>query len=375
MKSLLVIAGEDSGELHAADVIRALKEKCLDLRVWGIGGDKLRAEGVETLYDTREMDVLGFAEVLAKYSFFKSVFDEVLAEVDKRKPDAALLVDYPGFNLRLAKELKKRGVKVLYYVCPQVWAWNRGRIPKMAEIIDRLMVIFPFEVEVFTDVDLKVDFVGHPMVDELRAFRETEPEPLPWSGEKKIALLPGSRKQEIRYILPPLLEAAQLMEQSRPDVSFVIPVPERRIAMVEEILQKAKKAPRNISIVTGKSREVLKQADAAFVASGTATLEAALLSCPTVLVYKTGWFNYIIGRMLIKIPWLGIANVISGKEIMPERLQQHMRPIELVATMDPLMNNTPARATMLENFQALEKELGAGSPAARIAEIIDAEIV
>jgi len=375
MKSLLVIAGEDSGDMHAADVIAALKEKRSDLSFWGIGGDKLRAAGVETLHDTQEMDVLGFAEVLAKYSFFKSVFDEVLAEVDKRKPDAALLIDYPGFNLRLAKELKQRGVKVLYYVCPQVWAWNRGRIPKMAKIIDRLMVIFPFEVEVFNDVDLKVDFVGHPMVDELRAFRETEPAPIPWTGEKKIALLPGSRKQEIRYILSPLLEAAQLMEESRSDVSFVIPVPERRIAWVEEILQKAKKAPRNISIVVGKSREVLKQADAAFVASGTATLEAALLGCPTVLVYKTSGFNYAIGRMLIKIPWLGIANVISGKEIMPERIQQRMRPIELVATMDPLMNNTPARTAMLENFQTLEKELGAGSPAARIAEIISAEIV
>ena len=373
-KSLLVIAGEDSGDMHAADVIAALKEKRSDLSFWGIGGDKLRAEGVETLRDTQEMDVLGFAEVLAKYSFFKSVFDEVLAEVDKRKPDAALLIDYPGFNLRLAKELKKRGVKVLYYVCPQVWAWNRGRIPKMAEIIDRLMVIFPFEVEVFNGVDLKVDFVGHPMVDELRAFRETEPEPLPWTGEKKIALLPGSRKQEIRYILSPLLEAAQLMELSCSDVSFVIPVPERRMALVEEILQKAKKVPRNISIVGGKSREVLKQADAAFVASGTATLEAALLGCPTVLVYKTSAFNYTIGRMLIKIPWLGIANVISGKEIMPELLQQDMQPIKLVATIDPLMNNTSVRTTMLENFQTLEKELGAGSPATRIAEIIRSEV-
>ncbi|MBI9020359.1 MAG: lipid-A-disaccharide synthase [Verrucomicrobia bacterium] len=237
MKSLLVIAGEDSGDMHAADVIRALKQTRSDLSFWGIGGEKLRAEGVETLHDVHEMDVMGFVEVLGKYSFFKGVFDEVLAEVDRRKPDAALLVDYPGFNLRLAKELKKRGVKVLYYVCPQVWAWNRGRIPKMAKIIDRLMVIFPFEVEVFKDVDLKVDFVGHPMVDELRAFREEEPEPLPWSGAKKIALLPGSRKQEIHYILEPLLEAARIMEASRTDLSFIIPVPERRLAMVEEILQ------------------------------------------------------------------------------------------------------------------------------------------
>jgi lipid-A-disaccharide synthase len=373
MKSLLVIAGEDSGDMHAADVIRALKEKRPDLTFWGIGGDRLRAAGVELLHDTREMDVLGIVEVLKRYPFFKRTFAEILAETDKRKPVAALLVDYPGFNLRLASELKKRGIKVLYYVCPQVWAWNRGRIPKMAKIIDRLMVIFPFEVDVFKGVDIKVDFVGHPMVDELREFRTKEPEPLPWNGKKKIALLPGSRKQEIIYILPPLLEAAQLLEQSRPDVSFLIPVPERRIALVESILQKAGRAPRNISILSGKAREVLKQADAAFVASGTATLEAALLRCPTVLVYRGSFLNYLFARALIRIPWLGIANIVSGKEIMPERLQQHMRPIELAATIDPLMNSTPMRAAMVENFQALEKKLGSGRPAGRVAEIISEE--
>jgi len=374
MKSLLVIAGEDSGDMHAADVIRALKEKRSDLTVWGIGGDKLRAEGMELLHDTREMDVLGIVEVLKRYPFFKRTFNEVLVEADKRRPDAALLVDYPGFNLRLARELKKRGIKVLYYVCPQVWAWNRGRIPKMAETIDRLMVIFPFEVDVFKGVDLKVDFVGHPMVDELREFREKAAEPLPWNGKKKIALLPGSRKQEIIYILPRLLEAAQLLEQSRPEVSFLIPVPERRLALVEAVMQKAGKAPRNISVVTGKAREVLKQADAAFVASGTATLEAALLRCPTVLVYRGSFLNYLFARALIRIPWLGIANIVSGKEIMPERLQQHMRPIELVATIDPLMTDTPVREAMIHNFQALEKMLGTGRPAGRVASIIAEEL-
>ena len=374
MKSLLVIAGEYSGDMHAADVIRELKTQRSEISCWGLGGEKLRAEGVETLHDIKELDVLGFAEVLAKYSFFKKVFDEVLAEVDRRKPDAALLIDYPGFNLRLAKELKKRGVKVLYYVCPQVWAWNRGRIPKMAEIIDRLMVIFPFEVDVFKDVDLQVDFVGHPMVDELRAFRDEAPTPLPWAGEKKIALLPGSRKQEIHYILLPLLEAAQQMEKSNPDLSFIIPVPARRLKLIQAALATAPKAPTRISIVVDQSREVLKQADAAFVASGTATLEAALLGCPTVLVYRGGFLNYLFLRALIRVPWLGIANIISGEEIMPERLQRDMKPAKLVAVMDPLMSGTPERSTMLKNFHALEKQLGSGTPAVRVAEIISEEL-
>jgi lipid-A-disaccharide synthase len=373
-KSLLVIAGEDSGDMHAADVIRVLKMKRPELAVWGIGGDRLRAEGVELLHDTREMDVLGISEVLKRYPFFKRTFQEVLAEADRRKPDAALLIDYPGFNLRLAKALKQRGIKVLYYICPQVWAWNRGRIPKMAQIIDRLMVIFPFETGVFNGVDLRVDFVGHPMVDELREFREREPEPLPWTGEKKIALLPGSRSQEVRYILPPLLAAARKIEQSRPDVSFLIPVPPRRLEQVEALLQTAKEAPLNVSVITGRAREVLKQADAAFVASGTATLEAALLRCPTVLVYRGGFLNYLFVRALIRVPWLGIANIVSGREIMPECLQQAMTPLRLAATLDPLMNDTPERAAMLENFKALENALGAGGPAGRVAEIIAEEM-
>jgi len=374
MKNLLVIAGEDSGDMHAADVIRALKEKRPDLTFWGIGGDKLRAEGMELLRHTREMDVLGIAEVLRRYPFFKRTFNEILAEADRRRPAAALLVDYPGFNLRLARELKKSGIKVLYYVCPQVWAWNRGRIPKMAEILDRLMVIFPFEVDVFKGVGLRVDFVGHPMVDELREFREKEAVPLPWTGEKKIALLPGSRRQEILHILPRLLAAAQRIEQSSPEVSFLIPVPERRVALVEALLQKARRAPRRVSVLAGQAREVLKQADAAFVASGTATLEAALLRCPTVLVYRGSFLNYLFARALIRIPWLGIANIVSGKEIMPECLQQQMRPLRLTTALAPLIRDTPARRTMLANFQTLETALGAGSPAGRVAEIIEEEL-
>ena len=374
MKSLLVIAGEDSGDMHAADVVHALKQLRPELSIWGIGGERLRAEGVELLHDTREMDVLGIVEVLKRYLFFKRTFNEVLTEVDKRQPDAALLVDYPGFNLRLAKELKKRGVKVLYYVCPQVWAWNRGRIPKMARIIDRLMVIFPFEVDVFKDVDLRVDFVGHPMVDELREFRRKAPEPLPWKGKQKIALLPGSRRQEISYILPCLLETAGLLAQSHPDCSFIIPVPPRRLALVESVVRQTKAVQQNLVVIAGQAREVLKQADAALVASGTATLESALLGCPTVLVYRGSFLNYLFARALIRIPWLGIANIISSEEIMPERLQQAMRPGILVTTLEPLLTDTPIRATMLERFQVLEKQLGTGSPAGRVAEIISTEL-
>jgi len=373
-KSILVVAGEVSGDMHAADVVRALKERDPSLTFWGIGGDRLRAEGVETLHDIKEMAVLGFAEVLAKYSFFKGVFNEVLAEADKRNPDAVLLVDYPGFNLRLAKQLKKRGVKVLYYVCPQVWAWNRGRIPKMAEIIDRLMVIFPFEVDVFKGVYLKVDFVGHPLVKELREFRTEPPEELPWGAEKKIALLPGSRKQEIKRILPALLNAALHIEKVRPDVSFLIAVPERQEALAEEIFQRAKTAPVHCSIVTNKAREVLKTADAAFVASGTATLEAAFIRCPFVLVYKTAPLNYVLGRALIRVPHLGIVNIVAGREVVPECIQHDMRPEKLVLAIQSLMNDTAHRQGMIEAFEQIEEHLGSGHAEQHVAGIILEEL-
>jgi lipid-A-disaccharide synthase len=192
-KSILVVAGEVSGDLHAAKVVQAVKGRSPETAFWGIGGDYLQAEGVELLQHTDQMSVMGIAEVLKHYRFFKGVMKQVLAEVDQRKPDAALLVDYPGFNLRLAAELKKRGVKVYYYISPKVWAWNKKRIPKMAQVIDRLMVVFPFEVDLFKDTGLQVDFVGNPLVEQIDEFLGTERVTLPWKTERRIALLPGSR--------------------------------------------------------------------------------------------------------------------------------------------------------------------------------------
>jgi len=375
MKSLLIIAGEASGDMHAAEVLRALRWRSPGINCWGIGGKKLQDMGMELLHDVSEMDVLGFVEVVNRYSFFKKVFNEILKEVDDRKPDAALLIDYPGFNLRLAKELKKRGVKVLYYICPQVWAWKKDRIPMMAETIDRLMVIFPFEVDVFKDVDLQVDFVGHPMVDDLCRFRTKEWKPLPWDEGKKIALLPGSREQEIRRILPGLLKAALGVEQGgRLDISFIIAVPSNREELVKEVLKDVRSVPLHYKVVVDQSREVLKQADAALVASGTATLEAALLHCPTVLVYKTNPITYAIGRYFIKIPWLGIVNIISGREVMPERIQFHMQPLELASNLEMFMEDTRQRKAMIESFKIVEEKLGHGDPATRVTQIICDEI-
>lgn len=369
--NMLVIAGEVSGDMHAAGVIAALKASGHAVPVWGIGGDRLHAEGVEVLYHVRDMSVLGLVEVLKRYGFFRRVFKDVLREVDRRKPRTALLIDYPGFNLRLAAELKKRGVRVVYYVCPQVWAWHRSRIPKMAKIIDQLLVIFPFEVDVFAGTGLPVNFVGHPLVEEAAKVFAAPPVPLPWPGSLPVALLPGSRRQELERLLPAMLAAAAHLEQERKDVGFILAAasPEMK-ALAEEIMARAERKPARLVIVEGQTRHILRQARAAWVASGTATLETALMECPMVVVYKTAPLTYAVARRLVRVPHLGMVNLLAERELCPELIQHAVVPDRLVEAIRPLLEDTTARAAMVEGLQSVKASLGEGGAAARVAEFL-----
>ena len=371
-KSVLVVAGEVSGDLHAAAALRAYREKCpATTAFWGIGGDRLRAEGVELLQHTDRMGVMGFGEVLRQYRFFRGVMKQVLAEVERRKPDAALLVDYPGFNLRLAAKLKKRGVRVLYYISPKVWAWNKKRIPKMARIIDRLMVVFPFEVELFHDTGLRVDFVGNPLVGQIDAFLATAPTPLPWPTERRIALLPGSRRQEIERILPPMLAAARLLEARFPELSFLIATPNERIQkLVDEKIVQCLEKPERLAVVCGQAREAMRQAGAAIVASGTATLETALIGTPHILVYKTDAFTYWFARSVVKIFHIGLVNIIAGRTVCPELIQHDATPERMADETARLLADTPERRQMREGYAEVRRLLGGRPAAQNVAEIL-----
>ncbi len=370
-KNLLIIAGEISGDLHASKVVQRLKEKSPDTQIWGIGGDHLKARGVELLQHTDRMGVMGIVEVLKQYSFFKGVLKQVLAEVDKRKPEKALLVDYPGFNLRLAPELKKRGVKVYYYISPKVWAWNKKRIPKMAKCIDHLMVIFPFEKELFQGTGLKVDFVGNPLVEQIDDFLETAPVELPWPSDRRVALLPGSRKQEIERILPSILSAAKLLEQKIPDLSFMIASPNERIEkLVNEKIAELSEKPRQLNVLCGNAREVMRQAEAAMVTSGTATLETALIGTPHILVYKTSAFTYWFARSVVKIKHIGLVNIISDKTVCPELIQQSAVPEAMADATAKLLGDSPERDVMISGYAELRSLLGEGSAAQHIAHIL-----
>lgn len=369
MPSILIIAGEQSGDMHGAKVVRAVLARNPDVKFFGVGGEKMREAGVEILQDAKDMAVLGLVEVLKRYGFFREVFYRILRAAKSRRPDAVLLIDYPGFNLRFAEQAHKLGLKVVYYVCPQVWAWHRSRIGKIAKIVDRLLVIFPFEVDVFKGTGLRVDFVGHPLIEATRKVREAADEPLPWTGSPRVALLPGSRRQELERILPSLLGAASLVAEKTPTASFILAAASdemeelaKRILTAESRLSMPK-----IEIVKGSTRQILKQADAAWVASGTATLETALMDCPMVVVYRTARMTYEVGKRLIKVPFIGMVNLLAGRELCPELLQDAATPERLAAAITPLLTDTPARRAMKQGLVEVRDGLGNGGAAENVA--------
>ena len=368
--TLLMVAGELSGDMHGAALIKTLQSKRPDLRVFGIGGPAMREAGMETLYDVSDMAAMGFVEVLRRYGFFRRVFFELLAAARDRQPDGVILIDYPGFNLRFARRTHALGIKTIYYICPQVWAWHRARIPRMAASLDQLIAIFPFEAHHFEGTGLKVDYVGHPLVDEMREFSATPQTEIPWQGSPRIALLPGSRRAEIDCILPDIWKAAGLLQQARPDASFIVAAPDPKIeALIRARIATLKPAPARWSIVTGQTREVLRQATAAMAASGTVTLEGALLECPMLLVYKMAAITHFLAKRIVKTDHIGLASIVLGKKVCPEFIQDAATPSALAEGLIPLLTDTPPRARMIADYRNVKTALGQGGAAQRAANL------
>lgn len=375
-KSILIVAGEVSGDMHAAALLRALRARRPDIQAFGVGGDALRAAGMDILVDASGMAVLGLSDVLMRFRFFRKTFNDLLAAARERRPDAVLLVDYPGFNLRFAARAHALGLKVVYYICPQVWAWNRGRVPKMARIVDRLIAIFPFEPAVFKGTALPVDFVGHPLVTAARATLAEPPAELPWQGgDPRVAILPGSRYHEVQRILPAMWAAAGLLERRFPGVAFIVAAPSERVAgWVREVQAGLRGGPRRWTVVTGQTRQVLRQARGALVTSGTATIETALMRCPMVVVYKTSWLTYAFGRLLIRVPFLGMVNIVAGEALCPEFIQHRATPQALAAGLAPALEEGQPRTAMLNGLDRVIRALGEPGAEDRAAAAVLAEL-
>lgn len=372
---IFIVAGEASGDQHAAPLMRALRELSPRPVVFrGIGGDAMREAGQEQLLHCDSIAVIGFWEVLKRLRFFARLLRRMTDEIRDWRPDILLTVDYPGFNLRLAAVAKKNGVKTVHYICPQVWVWHRSRIWKIAEVLDALVTIFPFEPACFAPTKLRPVFAGHPLIDRAAETHASPEAELPWlASGRRIALLPGSRPGEIAKLLPDMLAAAAQVEaQLEEPASFIVPASSDRIrAQINAVIDAAPRKPSHLAVVDGMAREVLRQAEAAAVTSGTATLEASLMLCPTVLVYRASWLTYRIGRIVLrKAGCIGLANLITGKKIMPELIQHDLTPEALADKLVEYVTDTASRNAAIDGLREVNEALGGGDAARRAAEAV-----
>jgi lipid-A-disaccharide synthase len=360
-KRIWIVAGEASGDARSAEVMRAIHALDADVEFVGAGGPKMRSLAAEPFDEwIAEAGVLGLWDVLKNYGYFKGKFDRMQADIARMKPDAVLLVDYPGFNLRLAKALRARHpqLKILFYVSPQVWAWNRGRIPKMARYLDLMLCIFPFEKPLYEQSGLRTEFVGHPIVEQMARDRvSVARDPL------LLGLFPGSREREVNRIFPAMVGAARKVAESRPDVRFEAAAATEAHAAIMRAM--AGDAP--IEIRAGTAHELMQRAGVGIVCSGTATLEAACFGLPYALVYKTAWLTYEVGVRLVKVKHLGIVNILAGRTVVREFIQHAASPGALADEALRLLNDDGARRRLAEDLAAVVATLNGERAAERAA--------
>ena len=358
LSRMMIVAGEASGDLHAAALIRSLREKNPNLEVFGMGGSRLRAEGGEILIDSEEHgSVMGLTEVLGSISRLLSSIRMLVSEAEKRKPQVVVLIDFPDFNLRLAKALKKRGFCVVYFVTPQVWAWRTSRVKSIRRDVSAVLPIFPFEEAFFREHGVEAHYVGHPFLDRApltvsrEAFLKSHGlDPL----RPVVAMLPGSRWSEVERLIQPMIDAYRRLQISRPGIQAVIPVaPTFRVEEIRELLGEENK---DIVLVDGHAREVLSFADVAALASGTVTVEAALAEVPCVVVYKLSSVTYRIARLIVRgVRNFAMANLVSGTQIVPELLQEEVTGERIALEIEGILGDPKRRTEMKSKLHAVQE--------------------
>jgi len=372
-KTIYFVAGEVSGDNHGAALIRSLREVDADLMFTGRGGPQMKAIAGDDFRDwIDEAAVVGLWEVIRKYGYFREKFYETLDEIEGSEPDAVVLIDYPGFNLRLARALRKESAKrkIIYYISPQVWAWNRGRIKKMARFLDLMLCIFPFEADLYNKSGLRTVFVGHPVVDRLRAGKiDIERDP------NLIGLFPGSRPREVRKIFPILVETARELCKQKPNLHFEIAAASEPLAAeISRTLTDSRTRQELFQVVTGETAATMQRASFGIIASGSATLEAAYFRLPFVLVYKVAWPTYLAARLVVNVKYLGMPNVLADKEVVPEFIQHRARPDAIAKTVLQLIDNPTARDRMIFEFDRIVAKLGEGGASEKAARAIVEEL-
>ncbi len=365
-KRIYIIAGEASGDAHGAVLMREMAALVPDLQFYGAGGSEMKLIAGDQFLDWTQEAVVGLWDVLVKYPYFREKFYWMYREIRQLEPDAVIFVDYPGFNLRLARYLRRKQFagKLIYYISPQVWAWNRGRIPRMAAFLDLMICIFPFEKSLYEASGLRTEFVGHPMVEELDRHRIDQ-----LRDPKLVALLPGSRNREIRRIFPVMLEAAELLRRRDAAVHFAASAAsETGRELMRKMSDEAGLG--NVPIGLRNAYELMQRASVGMVASGTATLESSLFQLPFVLIYKVSWFSYVPGRLLIRVDHLGMPNILAGREIVPEFIQGDAVPHLIADAVWKLYDDLTLRARMVGDMDQVIRLLGEKGAGRRAAEAV-----
>lgn len=360
--SILMVAGEASGDLHASKVVGEIVSRRPDIPVYGVGGDRMRDAGMDLAYHVDDFAVVGFAEVLRHIPRLRRAMNHLTRDAASRGTQLAILVDYPGFNLMLAKRLHEQGVRVLYYISPQVWAWGEGRVDAIRERVDRMAVVFPFEVDFYGRRGFEVEFVGHPLLEEPGVA--APPKPRTVVPERPVlGLLPGSRREEIRRHLGPMLEAAGILRRRHPTL-------EVRIGRAAGVPGGALDAVGDLPVVPPDGvYDLMRDATALLVSSGTATLEAACLGAPMAIVYRTSPLSYLIGRLLVRVPDIGLVNVVAGRRIVPELVQHEVTPGRLAEAVEPYLTDDETLERTSRELIGVREKLGSPGASRRVADI------
>jgi lipid-A-disaccharide synthase len=370
-KNILIIAGEPSGDLHASNLVKDLKGLDPGLTFFGLGGCLSKKAGVEISFDISQLALVGLVEVLKNIFTVGKIYKGVLDLADLRKPDLAILIDYPGFNLRLAGELKKRSIPVVYYISPQIWAWGRERIKIIKKCVDKMLVFFGFEEKLYKTYGIDVEFVGHPLLDTVKVSRPKDDTRRLYGLTKEgpvIALLPGSRVSEINTLLPIMVRSAKLIKERVENAQFIIAkYHDLPMGIYQNIVRSSGK---DIHIADGDTHNVAGAADFAIVASGTATLETAVIGTPLIILYKSNLLTYIIYNLVATVRFLGIVNIIAGREIAPEFLQYKATPENISGKIVSILSDGKRLETMRAELADVKKSLGSPGASMRAAKTI-----
>ncbi|MDR1042237.1 MAG: lipid-A-disaccharide synthase [Deltaproteobacteria bacterium] len=374
---VMISAGEESGDLHGAALIREATRRGERVSFFGLGGDRMRDAGCALLAHARETAVMGIFEVLGQARRLHALRERLADAAARERPDALVVIDSPDFNFRLARRASEAGVPVVYYICPQIWAWRPGRIRFLARYTRRRLLILPFEQEFYRERGVSSDFVGHPLLDELSPLPRAEARaalPLPGEG-RLLALLPGSRRSVFARLAPVMLEAAARLQSERPDlVTAVALAPTLPEGLAERLLSGApERLKPRLHAVKGLSQIALNAADAALIASGTSAAEAAVLGTPAAVCYRTSPLSYLAARLLVKTGHISIPNLVSGRRLLPELVQGDATPERIAAAAAPFLDGGPERDSTVSGLAAVARALGGPGASARALDIVLAE--